>query len=104
MADHTQLPWRAKPAERYGDGFSIGNDDSNAAFVPGFQDHPHIRANADLIVKAVNCHVTLMEALSKIREIANGPGNPRSLLDQIYMAATTARRATLPSHKGTGHD
>lgn len=33
------------------------------------------------------------EALSVIRELANGPGMPRSLLDQIFGIATKARRS-----------
>lgn len=56
MTDHTKLPWAAKPFKQYGDGFVIGNDSSNAAFVPGYQDHPQIAANAAFIVKACNAH------------------------------------------------
>lgn len=65
MSDHSELPWTSSPAERYGDGFFIGNDHENTAFVPGYQDHPQIIANAALIVHSVNALPVVVAALEQ---------------------------------------
>lgn len=50
------------------------------------------KANAAFIVKAVNNYDALMKAMVDIRRIANGAGNPRTIISRIYDIATRASR------------
>lgn len=58
-ARHTEGPWHAMACD---DGFWIGNDNENAAFVPGFTDHPLNQANANVVAAAPDMLAALKEA------------------------------------------
>jgi len=63
MSEHTPTPWTYRAASDVGDGIIIGGENSNAALVPGYNDHPHNIANAAFIIRAVNNHAALVNVL-----------------------------------------
>ena len=68
MTDHTPTPWAADPDWREGYSWNIhivdaANPDMRICFMTS--DGP-AQANAELIVKAVNNHATLIEALKDL--------------------------------------
>jgi hypothetical protein len=68
MAEHSKLPWRADGPDDFGD-YNILNDDDSlaiAAVVSNMRPAECVAANAAFIVRAVNCHAELVEALEAI--------------------------------------
>lgn len=69
MIEHTPTPWAADPDDRDGYEWNIhivteSNRDMRVAFMTS---GPEAAANADFIVKAVNCHDELVAALEAFR-------------------------------------
>ena len=63
LKNSTRRPWSADPSES-GETIYMGSSDQNAACVPGYADHPHNMANAELIVRAVNSYEPMLAALN----------------------------------------
>lgn len=65
---HTPTPWATKPLGDYHSVFDANNHMFEIARVRGFDNHD-AKANAALIVKAVNSHEKLLGSLKRITEI-----------------------------------
>lgn len=68
---HTPTPWKVLGYTPYGEDYRITDDIGNdIAIVPHWDDEAKIeaRANAAFIVKAVNCHEELLEALKEAKK------------------------------------
>lgn len=86
-ARHTEGPWHAMACD---DGFWIGNDNENAAFVPGFTDHPLNQANASLVAAAPEMLAALRRAESHFRILAPKFDEPGSIMADMHSAIAKA--------------
>jgi hypothetical protein len=89
MAEHTPTPWRYRPREFDDWGFIRGPDDVLAAVAKygactetSLDQHRHNRtdpaeANAAFVVKAVNNHDALVDALASVRAEINLSKSPK---------------------------
>ena len=70
MSKHTELPWRVSESKREPNLVKIGTGDGGwlgLAHVFGDSDE-EAEANAEFIVRAVNCHDDLLEACRRAME------------------------------------
>lgn len=100
MAEHTKLPWRALPTE-WGDGCSHIEDADGNQIVDGrdIRGGELKTEHAVIIVKAVNNHARLVEALENVvermeraRDILT-QGNPRPECNWGMLHTEFAREA-----------
>ena len=86
--NHTPTPWKC---EKKGGCLTILRQDEEGYYIAmlgldafSFADRPEIlRADGDFIVRAVNAHEALLEALEKIRQVLRD-GNP-AITDTVWV-------------------
>ena len=98
MAEHTPTPWVADPDDREGYEWNIhiidGQDGHNR--ICFMSNGPETEANAAFIVKAVNSHDALVEALQKIASLEVTKGAAANLAQRVLDAVSSP----IPSREG----
>ena len=93
---HTPTPWELHPGDpSVIRAAVVGAQRCTAAVAVvryGLRSNAEAEANAELIVRAVNCHADLLAALRRIVDIRNGPHEHKALgkCQEMYEVAFAA--------------
>lgn len=113
MAEHTPTPWRVFKNKDGTRLVGIGGQDGQGTLDAGFGvwswDSPEGIANAEMVVKAVNNHEALVNALAACRDalagcynVADWPADGSTSQDRALAMATDLLNAVVGGAQGNG--